>query len=538
MANTPPEIEDLITHTNALSWDDTSPLLAVPAANNNSTVQPSLSLVGKVFSLQPISRSNIKSNLLLSWKFLKSLTFEDRDDDLLVFTFEDMDDLHHVLDSSPWNIKGSPLFLKYWATDAAIEDFDFNKGEYWIQVHGLPLDMLTVASAKAIGSSLGDLISIDNADNSKPSRKSFLRIRVSINLQNPLSPGFTHHRASKPSIWVQYKYERLSDYCYVCGRLGHMSFTCAVTPKPIDHGRYGALLKASSPFTNRIVQLISPKSSPPSNNVVRPHLPPSPPESTHPSSINSTQHSFPPKPNSTQPCLTIPEISLHPILTNSVSLCRDIPSAAFIGKSSIVNFQLTPHNSPLMFTQTENQNSLPALPLDTTPLSESISSNPMGPTCTSNKLPTASLDPKVSNHPVTKPPSQHTSFPNLTFDHTCHPSKAPDYPSLVPFSASPPKPPIPPKLVAQSKKRFHPYSKDPTPKSSLDNHPPKKLKQDGSPPLCPSGDEDSLNSTQARAADSALPPPLHHENPGLELSGLSPWPDNSCVEGSYQAAST
>ncbi|GLT68115.1 hypothetical protein SLA2020_403740 [Shorea laevis] len=258
MANHNPEIEDLISHTNALGWSDTSPLLAASTANNS--IPPSLSLVGKVISLQPVSKANIRSNIRQAWNFLRSLTFEDRDDDLLVFTFEDMDDLHHVLDYSPWNIKGSPLFLKYWATDAAIEDFDFNKGEYWIQVHGLPLDMMTTDNAAAIGASLGDFISCDNADNSKPSRKSFLRIRVSINLLLPLSPGFTHHRPPKPPIWIQYKYERLSDYCYVCGRLGHLSFNCVESPNPLGYGYYGAILKASSPKYNRVIQLIAPKS--------------------------------------------------------------------------------------------------------------------------------------------------------------------------------------------------------------------------------------------------------------------------------------
>ncbi|GLT64073.1 hypothetical protein SLA2020_365870 [Shorea laevis] len=257
MANLTPDIEDLISHTNALGWSDTSPLLAVPSGEN--AVLPSLTLVGKIISLQPVSKANIKSNILLSWKFLKSLTFEDRDDDLLVFTFEDMEDLHRILDYSPWNIKGAPLFLKYWATDATIEDFDFSKGEYWVQVHGLPLDMMTTDSATAIGASLGDLISIDNADNSKASRKSFLRLRVCINLLNPLLPGFTHHRPLKPSIWVQYKYERLLDFCYACGRLGHLSFACVVSPKPLVHGRYGAMLKASSLNTSRVVQLITPK---------------------------------------------------------------------------------------------------------------------------------------------------------------------------------------------------------------------------------------------------------------------------------------
>ncbi|XP_059454884.1 uncharacterized protein LOC132185076 [Corylus avellana] len=169
---------------------------------------------------------------------------DDRDDNLIVFTFENLEDLTRVLENSPWNIKGSPLFLKKWSHEDAIEDLDFLKAAYWVQIHNLPLDLVTVENAN---------------DNLKPSRKSFLRIRVLLNLLNPLVPGFTHHRPPKAPLWVQYKYERLSDYCYTCGRLGHLSFSCPVDPKPPDHGRYGDKLKASPPNTNRVVQLIQPR---------------------------------------------------------------------------------------------------------------------------------------------------------------------------------------------------------------------------------------------------------------------------------------
>jgi hypothetical protein len=172
---------------------------------------------------------------------------------MMVFTFEDLEDLHKVLDFSPWNIKGSPLFLKRWSAKEAIEDLDFTKAAYWVQVHNLPLELITVANAENIGASLGVLLEVDNANCSKPARKGFLRFKVLLNLLNPLIPGFTHHRPPKAPLWVQYMYERLSDYCYTCGRIGHLSFACPVDPRPPDHGRYGEMLKAESPKTSKVV---------------------------------------------------------------------------------------------------------------------------------------------------------------------------------------------------------------------------------------------------------------------------------------------
>ena len=111
-------------------------------------------------------------------------------------------------------------------------------------------------NAENIGVSLGDLLMVDNTDNLKPTWKSFLRFRVMLNLLNPLVPGFTHHRLPSAPIWIQYKYERLSDYRYTCGRVRHLSYSYLVDPRPLVHGRYDDKLKASSLNTSWIVHLI------------------------------------------------------------------------------------------------------------------------------------------------------------------------------------------------------------------------------------------------------------------------------------------
>ncbi|XP_059446390.1 uncharacterized protein LOC132177932 [Corylus avellana] len=248
------EIDDLINHTNSLSWSDSPPLLSSPSPNPSNL--PSLTLMGKVISLIPISKVIIKNNISLAWKFLISLTTEDREDDLMVFTFDNLEDLMRVLENSPWNIKGSPLFLKKWSLSESIKDIDFSTGAFWVQVHDLPLEMITPENAFSIGSSLGELLEVDNAENNKPSRKSFLRFRVLIKLHHPLTPGFTHHYPPKAPTWVQYKYERLSEYCYFCGRLGHLSYACPVADRPPAHGRYGVILKASPLKFTWVVNLI------------------------------------------------------------------------------------------------------------------------------------------------------------------------------------------------------------------------------------------------------------------------------------------
>lgn len=173
-------------------------LLSSPSPNPSNL--PSLTFVGKVISLIPISKVIIRNNMSLAWKFwkfLKSFTIEDFEDDLMAFTFENLEDLMRVLGNSPWNIKGSPLFLKRWSLSDSIKDIDFSPRAFWVQVHDLPLEMMTPENSLSIGSSLGKLLAVENAENHKPTHKSYLRVWVLIKLHPPLIPRFTYHRPPK-----------------------------------------------------------------------------------------------------------------------------------------------------------------------------------------------------------------------------------------------------------------------------------------------------------------------------------------------------
>jgi hypothetical protein len=120
------EINDLIAHTNTLHCSGPpSPILEVSL--NNQTLPPSFILIGKLISLKPVAKSVINNNILQAWQFLKSLTTEDKEDNKMVFILEDLKDISRVLKNSPWNIKGTPLFLKRWSYDETFEEIDFVK---------------------------------------------------------------------------------------------------------------------------------------------------------------------------------------------------------------------------------------------------------------------------------------------------------------------------------------------------------------------------------------------------------------------------
>lgn len=56
-------------------------------------------------------------------------------------------------------------------------------------------------------------------------RMHVMRFSVEVNITKPLQSGFLH-KLDYSSSWVQFLYERLADFCYCCGCLGHLMNSC------------------------------------------------------------------------------------------------------------------------------------------------------------------------------------------------------------------------------------------------------------------------------------------------------------------------
>ncbi|RYQ98953.1 hypothetical protein Ahy_B07g086793 [Arachis hypogaea] len=83
--------------------------------------------------------------------------------------------------------------------------------EFWVQVYGIPVDYMSKEIAIHIGNMLGVVAEVENLKVDGVLRRSFLRIRVGINITKALPTGFWLAREKSSNLWVYFQYERLLE---------------------------------------------------------------------------------------------------------------------------------------------------------------------------------------------------------------------------------------------------------------------------------------------------------------------------------------
>ena len=133
-----------------------------------------------------------------------------------------------VLDNGPWSFENQLLVLRCWEKGMTPRSVKFTSVPMRVQVWGLPFDLINKDAGRDIGSGLGRVVDMDSkalmADQAR-----FLRIRVEIPLNKPLSRGSPVISPKGDKALVAFKYERLVGLCYRCGMLGHKEKYCIVT---------------------------------------------------------------------------------------------------------------------------------------------------------------------------------------------------------------------------------------------------------------------------------------------------------------------
>lgn len=187
-----------------------------------------LCLVGKVFNPKPFNVTAITNICTSAWKTRAPFSVVPWGVNIFLFRFEEIEDKNEILKEGPWSMMNSLMVLKPLMEGSVVSDLVFSHCPFWVQIHGLPVEKMTRANAEIIGKRFGKLLALETSPDGFLLGRSFLRVRVEINLSDPLPKGFWLRRKSEAGrdLWISYQYEKLSDFCYACGRIGHDNRGC------------------------------------------------------------------------------------------------------------------------------------------------------------------------------------------------------------------------------------------------------------------------------------------------------------------------
>ncbi|KAK4411758.1 hypothetical protein Sango_0248800 [Sesamum angolense] len=125
---------------------------------------------------------------------------------------------------------------------------DLSRCDFHIHIHGLPLGKMKKEVTAFIGNKLGQFKDVD-IDSKGDIWGSSVRIRASINITQPLKHALKIRMVLGNEHLVTFTYERLLNFCYLCGCLEHLSRQCEVQLQegfcdPGENSSYGTWLRA------------------------------------------------------------------------------------------------------------------------------------------------------------------------------------------------------------------------------------------------------------------------------------------------------
>uniref|UniRef100_A0A803NVY3 Zinc knuckle CX2CX4HX4C domain-containing protein n=1 Tax=Cannabis sativa TaxID=3483 RepID=A0A803NVY3_CANSA len=157
-----------------------------------------------------------------------SLVVSEHADGLFLVTFGCEGDKGRILEGQPWHFAQSVTVFS--APDSAFPILleKLHYVPFWVQVYGISFMCKSHELAKFIASEIGDLVAVDQST-VREGTGPYLRIRVLLDVNFPITRGLNVRfiKMGREIIkWIDFKYERLPDFCYFCGKLDHTRKYC------------------------------------------------------------------------------------------------------------------------------------------------------------------------------------------------------------------------------------------------------------------------------------------------------------------------
>lgn len=155
-------------------------------------------------------------NMRAAWDLAQEVKIRPLEENLYTMQFSCLGDWERVMADGPWTFKGNAVVLAEYDGFTKPSEVNLDMLDIWAQIHDIPDGYFPMV--KALTGKIGQYIYAE--PKSQDFEGNFVRVRVKINVHHPLKNAVSVVKEGKRKIFLV-KYERLPDWCAVCGHLGH-----------------------------------------------------------------------------------------------------------------------------------------------------------------------------------------------------------------------------------------------------------------------------------------------------------------------------
>ncbi|KAL9412032.1 hypothetical protein AB3S75_045609 [Citrus x aurantiifolia] len=205
-------------------------------------------LIGKVIHTRGVSIEGLKAVMQRVWKTSREVKIESLGETIFMFKFGSEMDKRSILVGGPWHFDRAIIVLKKPAGIEDVKKQDFSHASFWVQIHDVPIMCIYKEMANELGAVIRKVEEIET-DAAEECFGEFFRLRISVDITKLLKKiiELEHEGDDEDDIPMRVMYERLPDFCFCCGRIGHQyrEYTHYKSQSK-DKMAYGPWLKATS----------------------------------------------------------------------------------------------------------------------------------------------------------------------------------------------------------------------------------------------------------------------------------------------------
>ena len=144
-------------------------------------------LAAKFLTKRALNIDAITKTFTPIWRSKNGFKIKKESDHVVLFTFDDKSEMEKVMAVEPWSFDKCLMVLQWYGKETDLGDMEFNKVTFWVQVHDLPIRFQTRKIVEQLCEAIGK-VNV-GTDEAKTEGDNFMRVRVTIDISQPLCRG-------------------------------------------------------------------------------------------------------------------------------------------------------------------------------------------------------------------------------------------------------------------------------------------------------------------------------------------------------------